>query len=137
MSMDPESSAMNVRFAQSTEGVLAAIGISVPWLVKAEGWSSGEKFLYLTLVGYLGASVLYVLALALSEASLAAAAVARHPEELVRKLLSPAAGELSAEVVREAADLPHGLLTDLVHDLPHYLGDVHVTGGGNLTQHDN
>ena len=56
--------------------VLVGIGISIPWLVKAPGWSSGEKFLYLTLVGYLGASVLYVLALALDEASLSAAAVA-------------------------------------------------------------
>lgn len=56
--------------------VLVAIGISIPWLVKAEGWLSGEKFLYLTLVGYVGASVLYVLALALSEASLAIGAVA-------------------------------------------------------------
>ena len=56
--------------------VLVAIGISIPWLVKPAGWASGEKLLYLTLVGYLGASVLYVLALALSEASLANGAVA-------------------------------------------------------------
>jgi ABC-type transport system involved in cytochrome c biogenesis permease subunit len=56
--------------------VLVAIGISVPWLVKVEGWVTGGKFVYLTLVGYLGASVLYVLALASSEENLAAGAVA-------------------------------------------------------------
>ena len=56
--------------------VLVAIGISIPWLVKPEGWVSGEKLLYLTLVGYLGASVLYVLALALSGSRLADGAVA-------------------------------------------------------------
>ena len=56
--------------------VLVAIGISVPWLVKPEGWVSGEKLLYLTLVGYLGAAVLYALSLALSDAHLAAGAMA-------------------------------------------------------------
>ena len=56
--------------------VIVAIGISIPWLVKPEGWVSGEKFLYLTLVGYLGAAVLYALSLALSDAHLAAGAMA-------------------------------------------------------------
>ena len=64
--------------------VLVAIGISIPWLVKPEGWASGEKLLYLTLVGYLGASVLYALSLALGDANLAAGD--DHLAEMVERL---------------------------------------------------
>lgn len=56
--------------------VLTVIAISLPRLVQPSGWSSGEKFLFLALVGYLGASVLYVLSVALRQPSLVPAGVA-------------------------------------------------------------
>lgn len=56
--------------------VLTVIAISVPRLVQPSGWSSGEKFLFLALAGYLGASVLYVLSVALRQPSLVPAGVA-------------------------------------------------------------
>lgn len=56
--------------------VVTVLAVSVPHLIGGEGWLTGEKFLYLALVGYLGASVLYVLSAALRQASLTAGAVA-------------------------------------------------------------
>lgn len=69
---------------QSTDWVLLGVSvalvtvlaISVPHLIGRDGWMTGEKFLYLALVGYLGASVLYALSTALRRAGLAAGAVA-------------------------------------------------------------
>jgi ABC-type transport system involved in cytochrome c biogenesis permease subunit len=56
--------------------VVAVMAISIPRLVEGAGWLSGEKFLYLALIAYLGASVLYVLAMALHQPVLLAGAVA-------------------------------------------------------------
>lgn len=50
--------------------VATALAISVPRLIEPSGWSSGEKFLYLALIGYLGASALYVFSLALRQPGL-------------------------------------------------------------------
>jgi ABC-type transport system involved in cytochrome c biogenesis permease subunit len=56
--------------------LVTVMAVSVPHLIGHEGWLTGEKFLYLALLGYLGASVLYVLFAALRQAGLRAAAVA-------------------------------------------------------------
>jgi cytochrome c-type biogenesis protein CcsB len=56
--------------------VVTAMAISVPHLVGREGWLTGEKFLYLALIAYLGAGVLYGFAAALGHAPLRAGAVA-------------------------------------------------------------
>ena len=57
-------------------GVFTLLAVSVPRLVQPSGWASGDKFLYFALVGYLGASVLYALAVALHEDALQAGGVA-------------------------------------------------------------
>jgi ABC-type transport system involved in cytochrome c biogenesis permease subunit len=72
---EPASKATWVLLAVSV-AVLTVIAISVPRLVQPSGWSSGEKFLFLALVGYLGASLLYVLSVALRQPSLAPGGVA-------------------------------------------------------------
>jgi len=56
--------------------VLTAMAISVPHLVGSEGWLTGEKFLYLALIAYLGAAILYGLAAGLRHTQLLAGAVA-------------------------------------------------------------
>lgn len=56
--------------------VATLIAISVPRLVTEGGWATGEKFLYLTLIGYFGASAFYVSALVTRDASVSAAATA-------------------------------------------------------------
>jgi cytochrome c-type biogenesis protein CcsB len=56
--------------------VFTVFAVSVPRLVQPAGWASGDKFLYLALIGYLGASVLYGLAVALHEDALQAGGVA-------------------------------------------------------------
>jgi len=56
--------------------VLVVMAISVPHLIGRSGWATGEKFLYLALLGYLGASVLYVFSLAVRESNLLAGAEA-------------------------------------------------------------
>jgi cytochrome c-type biogenesis protein CcsB len=56
--------------------VLAVMAISVPHLIGSSGWATGEKCLYLALLGYLGASVLYVFSLAVRESNLLAGAEA-------------------------------------------------------------
>jgi cytochrome c-type biogenesis protein CcsB len=56
--------------------VLTVMAISVPHLVGREGWLTGEKFLYLALIAYLGAGVLYGFAAGLGYAQLRAGAVA-------------------------------------------------------------
>jgi ABC-type transport system involved in cytochrome c biogenesis permease subunit len=56
--------------------VLVAIAVSVPHLIGHSGWASGEKFLYLALVGYLGASVLHISSLAVRQSNLLAGAEA-------------------------------------------------------------
>jgi cytochrome c-type biogenesis protein CcsB len=53
-----------------------ALAISIPRLIGLSGWMTGEKFLYIALIAYLGASALYVAALATQEARLNAAGVA-------------------------------------------------------------
>jgi cytochrome c-type biogenesis protein CcsB len=56
--------------------LLTALAVSVPHLIGRPGWATGEKFLFLSLLAYLGASVLYILAAALRQANLLAGAVA-------------------------------------------------------------
>jgi ABC-type transport system involved in cytochrome c biogenesis permease subunit len=56
--------------------VLTVVAISVPHLVGAAGWLTGEKFLYLALVAYLGGAALYVFSAALRESRLLAGAMA-------------------------------------------------------------
>jgi len=56
--------------------VALALAISVPRLVKPGGWATGEKFLYLALVAYLGASALYIASLAVRLAALMVGATA-------------------------------------------------------------
>jgi cytochrome c-type biogenesis protein CcsB len=56
--------------------VATLIAISVPRLVAEGGWVTGEKFLYLTLIGYLGASAFYLSALVTRDAAVSAAATA-------------------------------------------------------------
>jgi cytochrome c-type biogenesis protein CcsB len=54
--------------------VLTVMAISVPRLVGAAGWLTGEKFLYLALIAYLGGGALYVFSAALRESPLLAGA---------------------------------------------------------------
>ena len=56
--------------------VLTVMAISVPHLVGGEGWLTGEKFLYLALIAYLGAAALYVFSVALRQSPLLAGAMA-------------------------------------------------------------
>jgi len=56
--------------------VLVAVAVSVPHLLGREGWASGEKLLYLALVGYLGASALHILSLAVRQPNLLSGAEA-------------------------------------------------------------
>lgn len=56
--------------------VATVLVISIPRLIGSSGWMTGEKFLYLALIAYLGASVLYIASLAVREARLTAAGVA-------------------------------------------------------------
>ena len=56
--------------------VLVVMAVSVPHLIGRSGWATGEKFLYLALLGYLGASVLYVFSLAVRQSNLVAGAEA-------------------------------------------------------------
>lgn len=56
--------------------VAAVLAISVPRLVEPAGWVTGEKFLYVTLIGYLGASALYIASIPVRQASLIAGATA-------------------------------------------------------------
>jgi len=56
--------------------VLVAIAVSVPHLLGREGWASGEKLLFLALVGYLGASALHILSLAVRQTNLLSGAEA-------------------------------------------------------------
>jgi cytochrome c-type biogenesis protein CcsB len=60
--------------------VMVAVGtvlaVSVPRLIGSEGWMTGEKFLYIGLIAYLGASALYLASLAVHQPGLLAGAVA-------------------------------------------------------------
>jgi ABC-type transport system involved in cytochrome c biogenesis permease subunit len=56
--------------------VLVVMAVSVPHLIGRSGWATGEKFLYVALVGYLGASVLYVFSLVVRQSNLVAGAEA-------------------------------------------------------------
>jgi cytochrome c-type biogenesis protein CcsB len=56
--------------------VLVVMAVSVPHLIGHSGWATGEKLLYLALLGYLGASVLYVFSLAVRQSNLVAGAEA-------------------------------------------------------------
>jgi ABC-type transport system involved in cytochrome c biogenesis permease subunit len=56
--------------------LLVVMAVSIPHLIGRSGWATGEKFLYLAFVGYLGASVLYVLSLAVRQPNLVAGAEA-------------------------------------------------------------
>jgi ABC-type transport system involved in cytochrome c biogenesis permease subunit len=53
-----------------------ALAISIPRLIGSSGWMTGEKFLCIALIAYLGASALHIASLAIREARLAAAGVA-------------------------------------------------------------
>ncbi len=52
------------------------LAVSVPRLIGSSGWMTGEKFLYISLIAYLGASALYVASLAVRQPGLLAGAVA-------------------------------------------------------------
>jgi len=56
--------------------VLVVIAVSVPHLIGSAGWAGGEKFLYLALVGYLGATALHIASLAVRQSNLQAGAEA-------------------------------------------------------------
>ena len=56
--------------------VLVVMAVSVPHLIGRSGWASGEKLLYLALVGYLGASALHISSLAVRQSNLLAGAEA-------------------------------------------------------------
>jgi ABC-type transport system involved in cytochrome c biogenesis permease subunit len=56
--------------------VAAILAISVPRLVEPAGWMTGEKFFYVALIGYLGASALYIASVPVRQASLIAGATA-------------------------------------------------------------
>jgi ABC-type transport system involved in cytochrome c biogenesis permease subunit len=56
--------------------VLVVMAVSVPHLIGRSGWASGDKFLYLALVGYLGASILHISSLAVRQSNLLAGAEA-------------------------------------------------------------
>jgi ABC-type transport system involved in cytochrome c biogenesis permease subunit len=56
--------------------VLVVMAVSVPHLIGSSGWASGDKFLYLALLGYLGASVLHISSLAVRQSNLLAGAEA-------------------------------------------------------------
>ena len=56
--------------------MVVAMAVSIPHLISSSGWATGEKFLYLALLGYLGASVLYVLSMAVRQSNLVAGAKA-------------------------------------------------------------
>jgi len=52
------------------------LAVSVPRLIGSSGWMSGEKFLFVSLVAYLGASALYVASLAVRHPGLVSGGVA-------------------------------------------------------------
>jgi len=52
------------------------LAVSVPHLIGSSGWMSGEKFLYISLVAYLGASALYIASLAVRHPGLISGGVA-------------------------------------------------------------
>ena len=58
---------------------LTVLAISVPHLITAGGWftgaAAGQKFLYVALIAYLGASVLYGSSIAFRQTELSAGAV--------------------------------------------------------------
>jgi ABC-type transport system involved in cytochrome c biogenesis permease subunit len=56
--------------------LLVVMAVSTPHLIGGSGWATGEKLLYLALLGYLGASVLYVFSLAVRHSNLVAGAEA-------------------------------------------------------------
>jgi len=70
--------------ASAASWILLAVGVSVatvlaislPRLIGSAGWMTGEKFLYVALIAYLGASALYIASLAIREGRLVAGAVA-------------------------------------------------------------
>jgi cytochrome c-type biogenesis protein CcsB len=56
--------------------VLLVVAVSLPHLIGRAGWAGGEKFLYLALVGYLGATALHIASLAVRQSNLQAGAEA-------------------------------------------------------------
>jgi ABC-type transport system involved in cytochrome c biogenesis permease subunit len=56
--------------------VLTVMAVSVPHLMGRSGWATGEKFLFLALLGYLGASVLHISSLAVRQSNVLAGAEA-------------------------------------------------------------
>ena len=72
----PTSSAGTWILLTVSVAVLTMMAVSVPHLIGETGWATGEKFLYLALLGYLGASVLYVFSLAVRQSNLMAGAEA-------------------------------------------------------------
>jgi len=56
--------------------VATVLAVSAPRLIQSTGWATGESFLYIALIAYLGASALYVASLAVRERALVAGAVA-------------------------------------------------------------
>jgi cytochrome c-type biogenesis protein CcsB len=70
--------------ASTASWILLAVGMSVatllavslPRLIGSAGWMTGEKFLYVALIAYLGASALYIASLVVREDRLVAGAAA-------------------------------------------------------------
>src|SRR5579872_2124933 len=79
---------------------LAILAISVPHLITPGGWFSGahagEKFLYVALIAYLGASILYGSSVAFRQAQLLAGAVTLMRGGLVLQTMAIAARWYSA-----------------------------------------
>ena len=67
--------------------IITVMAVSVPHLLGGTGWLSGEKFLYLALIAYLGAALLYAGAAAWRHGNLLAGAGTTELEiELAQKL---------------------------------------------------
>jgi cytochrome c-type biogenesis protein CcsB len=71
--------------------VLVVIAVSVPHLIGRAGWAGGEKFLYLALVGYLGATALQIASLAVRQSNLQAGAEALTRASLLLHTMAIAA----------------------------------------------
>ncbi len=71
--------------------VLVVIAVSVPHLIGRAGWAGGEKFLYLALVGYLGATALHIASLAVRQSNLLAGAEALTRSSLLLHTVAIAA----------------------------------------------
>ena len=100
--------------------VLVVMAVSVPHLIGRSGWATGEKFLYLALLGYLGASVLYVFSLAVRQSNLLAGA-----EALTRGSLLLHTGAIVARWVFSWAVV-------VLHEVAEWKLEIHFLGAVTL-----